>query len=82
MDKFALASEKMEDNEFINYSPLVFKGARELASISEGSYLVSKLMKRYSSTKPLKAIPGTRTAPRKYVVWEISIYEMQSTYIL
>ena len=41
MDKLGFSTEKMEDNEFINYSPLIFQSAREVASIREESYMVS-----------------------------------------
>lgn len=40
MDKLAISTEKMEENEFVNYSPEVFKHFRTLANISDSSYIV------------------------------------------
>lgn len=40
MDKLAISNEKMEENEFVNYSPMIFKRARELCLITESSYIV------------------------------------------
>jgi len=41
MDKFGFGTEKMEENEFVNYCPLIFKKAREVCKISEASYMLS-----------------------------------------
>ena len=80
MDKLGFSTEKMEDNEFVNYSPMIFKSAREIAGIPEGSYMVGASPLRYSSERPhsssCKAFIRTRVIVGKYPVWEIGIDEM------